>query len=80
VAENASGGSDHGSAAPHFLLGGRVRGGLVGEQPPLDDLDDGDLRHRLDFRRIYASVAQDWLGLPPAPDTLGRHRPLPLFG
>ncbi len=77
--ENASGGSDHGTAAPQFLLGGGVKGGLFGAQPPLDDLEGGDLRHRLDFRRIYASVAQDWLGLPPAPDSLGRHRPLPLF-
>ena len=79
VAENASGGSDHGSAAPHFLLGGRLRGGLLGEQPPLDDLEAGDLRHRLDFRRLYASLAGDWLGLPPAPASLGRHKPLALL-
>jgi uncharacterized protein (DUF1501 family) len=78
VAENASGGSDHGTAAAHFLLGGRVRGGLLGEQPPLDDLEAGDLRHRLDFRRLYAGVAGDWLGLPPAPQSLGRQSPLPL--
>lgn len=80
VAENASGGSDHGTAAPHFLLGGRLKGGLFGEQPPLDDLDGGDLRPRLDFRRLYAAVAEGWLGLPAAPDSLGRHAPLPLFG
>jgi uncharacterized protein (DUF1501 family) len=79
VAENASGGSDHGSAAPHFLLGGRLRGGLLGEQPPLGDLEAGDLRHRLDFRRLYASLAGDWLGLPPAPASLGRHKPLALL-
>jgi uncharacterized protein (DUF1501 family) len=80
VAENASGGSDHGTAAPHFLLGGRLGGGLYGEQPPLDDLEGGDLKPRLDFRRLYAAVAQGWLGLPPAPGSLGRHAPLPLFG
>ncbi|MGF1628781.1 MAG: DUF1501 domain-containing protein [Kiloniellaceae bacterium] len=80
VAENASGGSDHGTAAPHFLLGGRVRGGLLGEQPPLDDLEAGDLQYRLDFRRLYAAVAGEWLGLPPAPQSLGRQRPLTLFG
>ncbi|GAB4376941.1 MAG: DUF1501 domain-containing protein [Kiloniellaceae bacterium] len=80
VAENASGGSDHGSAAPHFLLGGRLAGGLYGEQPPLNDLEGGDLRPRLDFRRLYASVAAGWLGLPAAPDSLGRQAPLPLFG
>jgi len=79
VAENASGGSDHGTAAPHFLLGGRLTGGFLGEQPPLDDLDAGDLKPRLDFRRLYAALAQDWLGLPPAPDSLGRQRPLPLI-
>lgn len=80
VSENASGGTDHGTAAPHFLLGGRLGGGLYGEQPPLDDLEDGDLKPRLDFRRLYAAVTQGWLGLPPAPDTFGRHAPLPLFG
>lgn len=79
VAENASGGSDHGSAAPHFLLGGRLRGGFLGAQPALDDLEGGDLKPRLDFRRLYAAVAGDWLGLPPAPDSLGRHRPLALL-
>ena len=79
VAENASGGSDHGAAAPHFLLGGRLRGGFLGDQPPLDDLEGGDLRYRLDLRRLYASLAGEWLGLPPAPDSLGRHPPLPLL-
>ncbi|WP_340117575.1 DUF1501 domain-containing protein [Pelagibius sp. 7325] len=80
AAENASGGSDHGTAAPHFLLGGRLGGGFYGEQPRLDDLEGGDLTPRLDFRRLYAAVAQGWLGLPPAPGSLGRHAPLPLFG
>ncbi|MGF1592632.1 MAG: DUF1501 domain-containing protein [Kiloniellaceae bacterium] len=79
VAENASGGTDHGSAAPQILLGGRLRGGLLGSQPPLDDLEDGDLRPLLDFRRLYAAVSQDWLGLPPAPGSLGRQLPLPLI-
>ena len=79
VAENASGGSDHGTAAPHFLLGGRLAGGIVGAQPPLDDLEGGDLRPTLDFRRLYAAVSQDWLGLPPAPASLGRQRPLTLL-
>lgn len=79
VAENASGGSDHGTAAPHFLLGGRVKGGLIGAQPALDDLAEGDLKPSLDFRRIYAGVAGDWLGLPPAPQSLGHHAGLPLI-
>ena len=61
--ENASGGTDHGTAAPHFLLGGRVRGGFLGEQPPLDRLEVGNLAHRLDFRALYAALARDWWGL-----------------
>ena len=61
--ENASGGTDHGTVAPHFLLGGCVRGGFYGEQPPLNQLRDGNLVHRVDFREIYAAVARDWWGL-----------------
>lgn len=65
AAENGSQGTDHGTAAPHFLLGGRVRGGLYGQQPNLDKLDAGDLRHTTDFRRLYATAAQAWWGLTP---------------
>ena len=61
--ENASGGTDHGTAAPHFMLGGRVRGGFYGEQPPLDQLRSENLEHRVDFREMYAAVARDWWGL-----------------
>ncbi len=61
--ENASGGTDHGTAAPHFMLGGRVRGGFYGEQPPLDQLHNGNLVYRIDFREMYAAVARDWWGL-----------------
>ncbi len=61
--ENASGGTDHGTAAPHFILGGRVNGGFYGEQPPLDHLDGLNLSHRLDFRALYATAARRWLGL-----------------
>jgi uncharacterized protein (DUF1501 family) len=77
VAENGSGGTDHGTSAPHFLLGGRVRGGLYGAPPPLDDLEGGDLRHGLDFRGLYATAAQGWWGFAPTTNALGRHRPLP---
>lgn len=61
--ENGSAGTDHGTAAPHLLLGGRVRGGLYGMQPPLDRLVDGDLAHRVDFRQLYLTVAQRWWGV-----------------
>lgn len=65
-AENGSAGTDHGTAAPHFLLGGRVRGGLYGAQPPLHRLQDGNLTHTTHFRTLYATVARDWWGLDAA--------------
>ena len=61
--ENASSGTDHGTAAPHLILGGRVRGGFYGEQPPLDRLEGQNLAYRLDFRALYATVARQWWGL-----------------
>ncbi|SAL78578.1 PF07394 family protein [Caballeronia arvi] len=55
--ENAAGGTDHGAAAPHFLMGGNVRGGLFGMPPRLDRLDaDGGVPVDIDFRRLYATV------------------------
>lgn len=60
--QNASGGTDHGTAAPHFVLGGRVQGGLHGAYPSLADLADGDLRHTVDFRDVFATVAQGCWG------------------
>lgn len=61
--QNASGGTDHGAAAAHFILGGRVKGGLHGAQPSLSDLDDGDLHHTVDFRDVYSAVAEGCWGL-----------------
>ncbi|HTR84012.1 MAG TPA: DUF1501 domain-containing protein [Reyranella sp.] len=63
VKQNASGGTDHGTAAPHFVLGGKVRGGLHGVYPSLADLQDGDLKHTMDFRNVYSTVAQGCWGL-----------------
>ena len=77
VAENASGGTDHGTAAPHLILGGRVKAGLYRGQPSLNDLEGGDLKHGLDFRALYATALQGWWGLPPTPETLAGQRPLP---
>jgi uncharacterized protein (DUF1501 family) len=62
VAENASGGTDHGAAAPMFLSGPKLPHALVGEHPSLQDLDDGDLKYQIDFREVYASVIEHWLG------------------
>lgn len=61
VAENGSKGTDHGTAAPHMIVGGKVRGGFYGEQPSLTDLDDrGDMFHTTDFRDMYATIREDW--------------------
>ncbi len=70
VAENGGLGTDHGTAGPVFLCGPHVRAGLIGTSPSLVDLDQGDLKWSIDFRRIYASLLEDWLGLP-SRDTLG---------
>ena len=63
VAENGSGGTDHGVAGPLFLAGPRVQAGLLGVKPSLDDLDDGDLRWHVDFRTVYAALLRNWLGV-----------------
>lgn len=79
VAENASAGTDHGAAAPVFVSGPVKQPGLVGAHPSLEILDDGDLIHHTDFRRIYASILEQWLGLPSAPVVGLGFAPLPLF-
>ena len=65
--QNASGGTDHGTAEPMLLLGGGIAGGVHNAAPSLSGLADGDLAYQADFRGIYASVLQDWLGTDPAP-------------
>jgi uncharacterized protein (DUF1501 family) len=62
VRQNASGGTDHGTAAPLFVMGGGVKGGLHGAYPSLSDLTDGDLKHTVDFRSVFATVAQGCWG------------------
>lgn len=62
VSENASGGTDHGAAAPLFVLGGGVKPGLYGNYPSLTDLHDGDLKFNTDFRSVYATALENWLG------------------
>ena len=79
VTENASAGTDHGAAAPAFVVGPLARPGLLGDHPRLDDLDDGDLKHHTDFRRIYSSLLNDWLGLPAEPILGPGFEPLGLF-
>ena len=79
-AENASRGTDHGSSAPLFVLGGGIQGGIYGSTPSLSSLDNGNLKVQHDFREVYAALLQNWLGFTAA-DILpgGPYTPLPLF-
>jgi len=80
VAENANGGTDHGAAAPMFIVGNKVKAGLLGEYPSLapQDLFQGDIKYKVDFRSAYAAVLENWLKTKSAP-ILGRQfTPLPV--
>ena len=77
VAENGSGGTDHGAAAPLFVTGGAIKAGLYGTPPSLTSLHDGDLVHNVDFRSVYATVLADWLKVPVEPVL---HRAFPTIG
>jgi uncharacterized protein (DUF1501 family) len=61
VKENGSGGTDHGTAAPMFVIGGKVKGGLYGAYPSLNSLDNGDLKYEVDFRCVYSTLIDKWL-------------------
>jgi len=63
VKENGSRGTDHGSGSCMFVAGTQVVGGLVGKHPSLSDLTDGDIKYHTDFRRVYATLLDDWLGV-----------------
>ena len=65
VAENQSAGTDHGTAAPLFLAGAKVKPGLHGGPPVLTDLDNGDLKFQIDFRSVYATVLKQWFHADP---------------
>jgi len=80
VEENASLGTDHGTATPMFVIGNGVEGGLHGRHPSLTDLDDGNLKMTTDFRRVYATMIRDWLGYKDPESILkGSFESLPLF-
>lgn len=61
VAQNRSQGTDHGTAAPMFVMGPMVKKGVIGDHPSLRDLDEGDLKYKLDFRGVYAGILEGWL-------------------
>lgn len=69
VTENANGGTDHGAAAPMFVIGEKIKAGFLGKYPSLapDDLLNGDLKFTVDFRSVYAGVLEGWLKTASAP-------------
>ena len=62
--ENESEGTDHGTAAPHFMLSGAIKGGIWGVHPNLGDLVEGDVKFTMDYRSVYASILSDWFKIP----------------
>jgi len=80
VAENASSGTDHGKASCLFVAGAGVKGGLYGTQPSLTDLSQGDLKHSVDFRQVYATLLGDWLRTDPEAVLRGRYGKLGFMG
>jgi len=78
--ENQSNGTDHGTVAPHFVMGGRVRGGLYGAPPVLTQLDgSGNLPVGVDFRQLYATILGPWWGLDATAVLQQRFEPVPLL-
>ncbi len=78
--ENASSGTDHGTAGPVLLAGKPVKGGLVGAMPDLARLDDsGDPRFTTDFRDVYATILRRWLAVDPGPILGKRDETLSVF-
>ena len=80
VSENANGGTDHGAAAPMFVIGNKVKAGLLGQYPSLApaDLFQGDVKYNVDFRSVYAGVLENWLKTKSAPILGKPFTPLPV--
>ena len=80
VRENASRGTDHGTAAPMFVIGKQVKSGLIGKHPSLSPnrLVEGDMKFNIDYRSVYAEVLTNWLGIAPRP-IVGDHKPIRVF-
>jgi uncharacterized protein (DUF1501 family) len=79
VAENASEGTDHGAAAPMFFAGASLRQLHLGQPPSLETLEEGDLKHQVDFRSVYAGVLEGWLGTASPAVLGGEYAPIDLF-
>jgi len=67
--ENGSRGTDHGMAAPHFILGGQVKGGVFGDYPQLGQLDRDNQTYTIDYRSVYNLVLSEHFGLKDNPFT-----------
>jgi uncharacterized protein (DUF1501 family) len=78
VKENTSQGTDHGTAGPAFMIGAPVAGGMYGAMPSLTDLTDGNMVFTTDFRRVYATAIQRWMGHDAAAVLRGAFEPLPI--
>jgi uncharacterized protein (DUF1501 family) len=79
IEENGSQGTDHGEASPLFLIGGGVKGGMYGTLPDLSATNMGNLRYTTDFRSVYATVLERWLGRPSAALLHGSFTQLPVL-
>lgn len=79
VDENGSAGTDHGTAAPMFIIGEKVHAGPLGGQPSLEDLEEGDLRFHTDFRSVYSTLLTEWLHIPAAEVIAEEFPPVDLF-
>jgi uncharacterized protein (DUF1501 family) len=80
IDENGSRGTDHGEASPLFLIGGGVKGGLYGSAPDLAVTNMGNVRFTVDFRSVYATVLERWLGRPATTVLNGQFQHLPVLG
>ncbi|HVT91150.1 MAG TPA: DUF1501 domain-containing protein [Tepidisphaeraceae bacterium] len=79
VAQNDSGGTDHGAAGPMFVVGNKVNGGLFGQYPSLDKLESGDLKYTTDFRRVYATLLDGWLNVDSPAVLQNRFEPIAML-
>ncbi len=78
VGQNASQGTDHGTAAPMFLFGPMIKPGIIGDHPSLTDLDEGDLKYKIDFRTVYAGILEGWLKADSKKILEGEYRAAPV--
>ncbi len=79
VSQNASGGTDHGTAAPMFLFGPMVNPGVMNPHPSMTDLDGGDLKYTVDFRTVYAAVLENWMKADSRAILERRYKPAPVI-